>query len=74
MRLAEWRKQKGWTQTRLALELGVTQPAISTFERARAPAIPSAALMIEIHNLTGGAVQPNDFYELPDKGERRNAA
>lgn len=65
MRLAEWRKQKGWTQTRLAEQLGVTQPLISTMERARNPAVPGPSLMIEIFVLTHGSVQPNDFYELP---------
>ena len=66
MRLAQWRKGRGWTQAELARRLGVTQPAVSTFERARNPAIPGVAVMIEIFVMSGGAVQPNDFYDLPD--------
>jgi transcriptional regulator with XRE-family HTH domain len=65
VRLAEWRKSQNWTQQRLADALRVTQPLISTFERARNPAIPGPALMTEIYVLTGGAVRPDDFYELP---------
>jgi transcriptional regulator with XRE-family HTH domain len=73
VRLAEWRKQKGWTQTDLAAKVGSTQPYVSAMERARNPAIPGPALMIEIYLVTGGAVQPNDFYDLPALSERKAA-
>lgn len=65
MRLAQWRKVKGWTQTQLADELGVSQPYVSDMERASSPSIPGPSVMIEIFILTRGAVQPNDFYDLP---------
>jgi transcriptional regulator with XRE-family HTH domain len=66
MRLVAWRKQKGWTQTQLAKELGVTQPYVSLMERAVAPAVPNASVMKQIFELSEGQVTPNDFYELPD--------
>lgn len=65
MRLVEWRKRKGWTQTRLADELGVTQSYVSTMERAIDPAIPNPAVMRKIFDLSEGMVEPNDFYSLP---------
>jgi transcriptional regulator with XRE-family HTH domain len=65
VRLVDWRKQMDWTQERLASELGVTQPYVSTMERARNPAVPGPGLMIEIFVLSRGAVRPDDFYELP---------
>lgn len=65
MRVAEWRKQKGWTQARLADELGVTQPYVSGMERASNPSIPGPSVMVELFVLSHGAVQPNDFYDLP---------
>jgi transcriptional regulator with XRE-family HTH domain len=73
MRLVEWRKKMGWTQTELAQRLGVKQPYVSLMERAVDPAIPAAGVMIEIFDLTGGAVQPNDFYNLPDLTAREAA-
>lgn len=65
MRVAQWRKLKRWTQTRLADELGVTQPYVSGMERAVNPSIPGPNVMIELFRISGGAVQPNDFYDLP---------
>ena len=65
MRLVAWRKQKGLTQTQLAERLGVTQPYVSSMERAVDPAIPNPSIMKALFELTDGAVQPNDFYSLP---------
>ncbi len=74
MKLAVWRKTKGWTQATLAIELGCAQPYVSQMERARNSAIPGPALMIELFLLTDGAVQPNDFYDLPVLPAQRQAA
>lgn len=65
MKLAAWRKRENWTQERLAAALGCSQPYISQAERAIDPIVPGPALLIEIYVLTRGAVQPNDFYDLP---------
>jgi transcriptional regulator with XRE-family HTH domain len=68
VRLAEWRKQQGWTQEQLAFELGCTQSFVSLTERAN-PQIPGRGWMLKIHQLTRGAVTPNDFYDLPPIGQ-----
>lgn len=73
MRLVAWRKKMGWTQAQLAAKLGVTQPYVSSMERAVDPAVPNPSVMIEIFTLSQGAVQPNDFYALPDLGARQAA-
>lgn len=65
MRLAAWRKTAGLTQTQLAEKLGVSQPYVSQIERSRDPLVPGPAIVIEIYVLSGGLVQPNDFYALP---------
>jgi transcriptional regulator with XRE-family HTH domain len=69
VRLVDWRKKMDWTQERLAEALHVRQPYVSTMERSREPAIPGRKLMLKIYLLTGGDVQPNDFYELPALAE-----
>lgn len=73
MRLVAWRKKMGWTQTQLAERLGVSQPYVSAMERAVEPAIPNASIMNLIFVLSEGAVQPNDFYALPDLDAREAA-
>lgn len=65
VRLAQWRNEQGLTQRDLAEQLGVTQPAISDWERAHSPTIPAATYMAGIYLLSRGAVQPNDFFDLP---------
>lgn len=69
VKLAAWRRNKGWTQEQLASELGVSQPYISQIERSSDPYVPSRELMVRIYALTGGDVEPNDFYELPSLAE-----
>ena len=65
MKLAIWRKNQGMTQAQLAEALGCSQSYISQIERASAPVVPGPAVAVAIYQLTAGAVQPNDFYELP---------
>lgn len=74
MRLVKWRKSRGLTQADLAAKLGVTQPYVSSMERAINPAVPGPPVMIALYELTGGAVQPNDFYDLPDLPSRTSEA
>lgn len=63
MRLRDWRKSVGWSQERLAAEIGKSQMSVSRLEAgARALDHDEAAL---IYALTRGAVTPNDFYDLP---------
>ncbi|WP_067922772.1 helix-turn-helix domain-containing protein [Alicyclobacillus shizuokensis] len=58
LRLAEWRKQKGWTQARLAKETGLSASAVAMYETGRrtpdagALARLAAALGVSISDLT----------------------
>lgn len=74
MRLAIWRKNAGKTQADLAELLGCSQSYISQIERTTGALVPGPAIMIEIYRLTDGAVQPNDFYDLPALSAVRRAA
>lgn len=50
-----------------AEQIGVTPISLSRyFSGVRKP---SAEIMERIHRATGGAVTPNDFFNLSDKGE-----
>ena len=64
MLLAEWRKAKGWTQRELALVLQVSTPSVASWEQRLK--VPAAQHLVRIYCLSDGAVQPNDFYDLPD--------
>lgn len=66
MRLAEWRKGEAKTQDWLAEQLGVTQPYVSTIERAVDPVMPGKMVLIRIAILTRLKVLPNDFIPLDD--------
>jgi len=62
MRLRDWRQKSGLTQHQLAERVGVTQAAVSNYERG---VIPKKEEAIKFYLLSGGDVQPNDFYDLP---------
>lgn len=62
-KLRNWRRLQGLTQAAAAARLGVARRTWHQWEQGTY--IPGPAHMIELVNLTGGAVQPNDFYELP---------
>jgi transcriptional regulator with XRE-family HTH domain len=60
-RLKQWLKEKNMTGAQFAELLGVAQAAVSmwlTGER-----FPSRRNIQKIVELTGGEVQPNDFYK-----------
>ena len=65
MRLAQWRKEKGWTQQELADALGIAQGTVSQIERYGATQVPSPETILAIYKVTRGDVAPNDFYPLP---------
>jgi transcriptional regulator with XRE-family HTH domain len=65
VRLAKWRKDKGWTQQELADALGITQGTISQIERVGSTQVPSPETILAVYRVTRGDVTPNDFYELP---------
>lgn len=63
MKLAHWREANGWTQQRLAEELNCTVSAVWRYEQGlRDPEGPTKE---RIFLITQGAVQPNDFYDVP---------
>lgn len=63
MKLADWRKSQEMTQEAVASELGIERLSIARYEAGRR--LPAPAVMIELYRLSKGAVQPNDFYDLP---------
>ena len=65
MKLAEWRKRNGMTQAALAEALACSQSYVSQIERRVGAIVPGAEVMGKIYEVTAGAVQPNDFYDLP---------
>jgi len=65
VKLAAWRKREGRTQEWVATELGCTQSYVSQIERASRPIIPGPEIMERVFVMTAGAVEPNDFYDVP---------
>lgn len=63
MKLAEWRRNQRLTQQQLADDLGCIVTSVARYETGLRR--PEDAVMQKIYQRTGGAVQPNDFYELP---------
>lgn len=72
MKLSDWRRQKSLTQQQLADALGCIVTTIARYETGLRK--PDGPAMIRIYELTDGAVQPNDFYQLPDLQPQRKAA
>lgn len=73
VKLANWRKLHGLTQAALADELGCSQSYVSQIERADDPIVPGKDILARLYELSGGEVQPNDFYDLPDLNSREAA-
>lgn len=63
MKLADWRRTKGWTQQELADELGCTISTVARYEGGTRD--PEPVTKERIFLLSGGEVEPNDFYDLP---------
>jgi transcriptional regulator with XRE-family HTH domain len=72
MKLADWRRRNNLTQQQLADDLGCIVTSIARYETGLRR--PDSATMIRIYRLTGGEVEPNDFYELPALQPERRAA
>lgn len=73
MKLAAWRKKKCWTQAQLAEALGCSQSYVSQIERANDPLIPGKDLAARLYEISDGAVEPNDFYDLPTLSRQKAA-
>lgn len=71
MKFADWVQSQGWTWTRAAKELGLANATAA--RRFAYGTIPNRKTMARIVRLSRGAVMPNDFYELTDRGRNGNA-
>ena len=58
------------TQIQLAKALDCSQSYVSQIERANDPLMPGRPILERIYALTGGAVEPNDFVNLPQLLQR----
>ena len=63
VRLGEWRRSAGLTLDAMGNRLGVGPETVRRYESGQR--IPSRQHMARIYLATGGAVAPNDFYDLP---------
>lgn len=59
------------TQEELAARLGLIPGSVARYESGAR--LPGPAVMIQLFEMSGGAVQPNDFYALPDLTAQRAA-
>lgn len=59
---AQYLSENGFTLEDVAKVMGVSINAVSLW--ARGKRVPSAGAMAEIYRWSGGAVQPNSFYDL----------
>jgi len=60
------------TQEQLARDLGLTTVTVARYESGAR--LPGPAVMIALFEVSGGRVQPNDFYDLPAISPAREAA
>ena len=70
-KLRNWRRNNDLTQSQAAAKVGVGRRAWHQWEQGAT--VPGPAVMIELVALTEGAIQPNDFYELPKLTTRQAA-
>lgn len=73
MTLKEWRERNGKSQPEVARLTGVANATVvSRWERG--VHIPHRNEMVRLYILTGGQVDPNSFYGLPDLTAQEQAA
>lgn len=60
MRISDYRQQAGKSLAEMAADIGVSVAALSRYESGRRR--PRPDVMARIHEVTGGAVTPNDFF------------
>lgn len=64
MKLGPWRRENKLTIGQLAEKLARSDMTVSRYCNERR--IPEAETMRRIYLVTQGAVEPNDFYDLPE--------
>jgi transcriptional regulator with XRE-family HTH domain len=62
MNLTEWRRRQGLQSRQAAARLGIGPKSYSRYEAGRR--IPRPATLRRIFLITGGAVTPDDFYDI----------
>ncbi|MCP4600500.1 MAG: helix-turn-helix transcriptional regulator [Proteobacteria bacterium] len=65
MELSRFIDENGRPRSEMADRFGVSVSYLSRLERGER--IPGRDVMARIVHETGGAVQPNDFFDLPDQ-------
>lgn len=68
MKLISYLEQSEISYARFAEMIGASNGKV-VHRYARGEQIPSRDFMARIVEVTGGAVTPNDFYDLPGSGE-----
>ena len=69
--LRQWRTSEGLSQEEAGERVGVVRKTWHQWEAG--DAIPKREAMARVYLVTGGRVQPNDFYALPDLSARQAA-
>jgi hypothetical protein len=72
MKLADWIKKKNTTVAAVAKQLGVNAWTIHRY--ANEDRLPEPAPLLKLYKLTGGAVEPNDWYDLKSAKSLKLAA
>ncbi|MDP9412680.1 MAG: helix-turn-helix transcriptional regulator [Pseudomonadota bacterium] len=62
--LRKWRLERNYTLDAAAAGVGTFRGTWYDWEVGRR--VPSPAFMVAIYRFTEGAIEPNDFYDLPD--------
>jgi len=65
--LKAWRDAAGISQADLAARLEVDQASVARYEHGRRR--PARRVMARIHEISGGAVGPADFYDLREAAQ-----
>ena len=63
MTLDQWRREQNLNYQKTAERLAVAHEVARRYCKGR---VPAPAAVVRIYVVTGGAVEPNDFYDLPE--------
>jgi len=72
MKLRDYMRREGMTAAEMAGLIGVSTAAVVRYRNGTRR--PSPEVMRRIARVTGGAVLPNDFYDLPPTAEAAGSA
>ncbi len=72
MRFAEYLATHNHSDAEFAALIGVTRQAVHRYKTGER--VPDQAIMASIFEVTGGAVTPNDFFNIPAPSKTGEAA